>query len=159
MAKNENYDPEIYVIPVNISDNGYAVWIIKKKNLIEAIVLGAAFFLLWKLIFSPFSYIVRIASFCFTVLPVIILALTGVREESLLEFLIEYFFYIKKRRRMTFRIPREVQERKTRRLFQKKEEDTKPASPEETPKAKKEKKPKKQKPKKPKKKKTGPEDI
>lgn len=110
------YNPESYIIPANVTDNGNVLnGNIKKKSAYEAVaivVLGVAlsFGLLW--------FIPLLAKVIITVVFVMIafVALAGIKGESFVEYLIEVFFFKRKQRTMKFRLPRKEPEMKKRRL-------------------------------------------
>ena len=107
MYDEDNYIPETYYIPGNVTDNGnVAGGMLKLRNLIEAIVLGLIMLALWRLIFYPFGLIVKTIGFGLTVMPVVAFALIGIKGESLLEWCIEFIYFQKKKRVMIFEIPR-----------------------------------------------------
>lgn len=98
--------PELYIIPVNITDNGNVIrGQFQKKNFLEAAAILAVGLILSVLILKFIPMIARIIVFAiFAVIAMI--ALAGIKGESLIEFALEKSFFNRKRRIMKYRLPR-----------------------------------------------------
>lgn len=101
-----NEQPEVYVIPANITDNGNVIrGQFKKKNAYEAAAFIAVGLILSVLILGFIPLIARgIIFFIFLMLAMI--ALAGIKGESLIEFILEKIFFGRKKRVMKYRLPR-----------------------------------------------------
>lgn len=109
--KDENYERKLYIIPVNISDDtGYKGFSYKRIG--EGVVTFIIAFLLWKFIFFSFGLIVKFIAFMCLVVPLTAIAFMGIKGETLFEFLIEWVVFMKKRRKMIYKIPRKQVEKK-----------------------------------------------
>ena len=118
MYDDENYEQAQYFIPINIGDDGGVLGgRFKKRNMIEAVVIGLLLTLVWKIIFYPYDIIVKIVVYIILVIPVVLFAIIGVNNESFLEFLLEYLAYKKKRRKMKFRLPMKLSEKRKKKLL------------------------------------------
>lgn len=118
MYDDDNYEPAQYFIPINIGDDGGVLGgRFKKRNMIEAVVIGLLLTLIWKIIFYPYDIIVKIVAYIILVIPVVLFAIIGVNNESFLEFLLEYLAYKKKRRKMKFRLPMKLSEKRKKKLL------------------------------------------
>lgn len=118
MYDDENYEQAQYFIPINIGDDGGVLGgRFKKRNMIEAVVIGLLLTLVWKIIFYPYDIIVKIVAYIILVIPVVLFAIVGVNNESFLEFLLEYLAYKKKRRKMKFRLPMKLSEKRKKKLL------------------------------------------
>lgn len=118
MYDDENYEQAQYFIPINIGDDGGVLGgRFKKRNMIEAVVIGLLLTLVWKIIFYPYDIIIKIVAYIILVIPVVLFAIVGVNNESFLEFLLEYLAYKKKRRKMKFRLPMKLSEKRKKRLL------------------------------------------
>ena len=97
MSKNEREELDVYVIPPNFIESGKLFGgMFKIRNAIEAGVLaGVCTFFVFKL---PIELTNKIIILCLTALPVGIFGLLGVDGESLLEYLISVFKFLKNRR-------------------------------------------------------------
>jgi len=99
MSKKDREELDVYVIPPNFIESGKLFGgMFKMRNAIEAGVLagGCAFFV-FKL---PLSLTAKIIILCFTSLPLAIFGLMGVDGESLSEFLVSVFKFLKNRRKL-----------------------------------------------------------
>lgn len=118
MYDDDNYEQAQYFIPINIGDDGGVLGgRFKKRNMIEAVVIGLLLTLVWKVIFYPYDIIVKIVAYIILVIPVVLFAIIGVNNESFLEFLLEYLAYKKKRRKMKFRLPMKLSEKRKKKLL------------------------------------------
>ena len=118
MYDDDNYEQAQYFIPINIGDDGGVLGgRFKKRNMIEAVVIGLLLTLVWKIIFYPYDIIVKIVAYIILVIPVVLFAIVGVNNESFLEFLLEYLAYKKKRRKMKFRLPMKLSEKRKKKLL------------------------------------------
>lgn len=118
MYDDENYEQAQYFIPINIGDDGGVLGgRFKKRNMIEAVVIGLLLTLVWKIIFYPYDIIIKIVAYIILVIPVVLFAIIGVNNESFLEFLLEYLAYKKKRRKMKFRLPMKLSEKRKKKLL------------------------------------------
>ena len=100
--ENKEYDNS-YVIPENYTDSGKILGgILSLRNLIEAVVLIVGFgFIELKLI--PMQETVRIIVMIVTLLPLGLLALTGIDGDSLLQYLGHIVKFLRNRRRLHFK--------------------------------------------------------
>ena len=94
---NKN-DHDTYIIPPNFIETGtFFGGMFRARNVIEAGILvfaiGAPVFL-----FLPFGLTTRIIILCLTALPVGLVALIGISEESLSQFLVIFLKYLRNRR-------------------------------------------------------------
>ena len=97
MSKQEREELDVYVIPPNFIEGGKIFGgMFKLRNAIEAGILGggSAFFVLK----IPVSLTAKIIILCVTTLPLAIFGLIGVEGESLSEFVINVFRYLRNRR-------------------------------------------------------------
>ena len=100
--ENKEYDNS-YVMPANYIDSGKILGgILSLRNLIEAVVLIVGFgFIELKLI--PMQETVRIIVMIVTLLPLGLLALTGIDGDSLLQYLGHIVKFLRNRRRLHFK--------------------------------------------------------
>lgn len=104
-----DYQPEIYRIPINIADNGNALnGTIKTKNMTEAVIVAGIGVVISGLFLQFLSLGIRIAVFV-PFFFIALVAMIGVRGESLFEYILEVFFFKKKKRRMKYKMPRAVE--------------------------------------------------
>ena len=109
--KNEDYKRKLYYIPVNIGEG--TGWLgISTKRWVEGAITFVISLLLWRFIFFSFSPLIQFIAFMFIVVPLALIAIVGIRGESLFEFLLEWLVFLKKRRKMIFKIPRKEVEKK-----------------------------------------------
>ena len=118
--RESEYTPAEYIFPVNMSDDGGVLggWF-KKRNLIEAIVLLAAGVMIWRFFSIPLPIAGKVILFILLAVPGPILAVAGLGSRSLGEWVSERISQSKRARIMTFRIPREEEQKKS--LFSVKE--------------------------------------
>lgn len=97
MGKNEHEELDVYVIPPNFIENGKIFGgMFKLRNAVEAgLLAGVSTFLVWKI---GASLTTKIIILCVTALPLGIFGLIGIEGESLTEFVINVFRFIKNRR-------------------------------------------------------------
>lgn len=109
------YRPIEYIIPANLEGDRTIGGIFKFKCLIEAIAFFFATFAIWKFSLFSFDVTVKTIGFCLIVLPITALAAIGIKGESLIEYMLEFVNFRRKRRKMIFKIPREMQQKKKKR--------------------------------------------
>lgn len=99
MSKHEREELDVYVIPPNFIEGGKLFGgMFSMRNAIEAgILAGGCAFLVFKL---PMSVTGKIIVLCLTSLPLAIFGLWGVDGESLSQYLVNVFKFIKNRRRI-----------------------------------------------------------
>ncbi len=97
MGKHEHEELDVYVIPPNFIESGKIFGgMFKLRNAIEAGILGGGSALL---VFKiPVSLTAKIIILCVTTLPLAIFGLIGIEGESLTEFIINVFKFLKRRR-------------------------------------------------------------
>lgn len=97
MSKREREELDIYVIPPNFIESGKIFGgMFRLRNAVEAGILGGGSALL---VFKiPVSLTAKIIILCVTALPLAIFGLIGVEGESLTEFVINVFRFLKNRR-------------------------------------------------------------
>ena len=97
MGKNEHEELDVYIIPPNFIESGKIFGgMFKLRNAIEAgLLAGLAIFLVWKI---NVSLTTKIIILCVTALPLGIFGIMGIEGESLTEFVINVFRFLKKRR-------------------------------------------------------------
>ena len=66
---------------------------------------------------TTFMITVKIVAYIILVVPVVLFAIVGVNNESFIEFLLEYLAYKKKRRKMKFRLPMKLSEKRKKKLL------------------------------------------
>ena len=123
----EKYEPEIYYIPANIDNNGSLLGgLLKLKNIVETVVIDIILILMWKILTYPFSFTVKMVTFVLFILPITILCIIGINDESFLEWFFEVTIFKKKKRDMKYRLPVKLEEPekkgKLNKLFQKEKE-------------------------------------
>lgn len=105
----DDYDPIEYYIPVNLEDDGNLFGgNIKKKNLVETIVIFGITMAVWLVFTYPFGMTVKIIAFCLIPLPLTAFAVVGINNESFVEYVLEVFFFRKKQRVAKFRLPMNI---------------------------------------------------
>ena len=97
MSKHEREELDVYVIPPNFIEGGKLFGgMFKMRNAIEAgILAGGCGILVFKL---PVTLTTKIIILCVTALPLAIFGLMGVDGESLSEFVINVFKFLRNRR-------------------------------------------------------------
>ncbi len=97
MGKNEHEELDVYIIPPNFIESGKIFGgMFKLRNAVEAGALAfLSTFFVWKI---GVSLTTKIIILCVTALPLGIFGLIGIEGESLTEFVINVFRFIKKRR-------------------------------------------------------------
>lgn len=112
MSNDKNYERMIYAIPTNTASSGGTVLNgnIKTRNLIECGIFSAAAFLIWLIVTAWLPTTFKIVIFCFFNLPIGILSLVGIRQQSLGEFLKDILTFSKKKRVLLIRIPEKKEE-------------------------------------------------
>lgn len=97
MSKREHEELDVYVIPPNFIEGGKIFGgMFKLRNAIEAGILGGgSAFLVFQI---PVSLTMKIIILCITTLPLAIFGLIGIEGESLTEFVINVFRFLKNRR-------------------------------------------------------------
>ena len=99
MSRNEREELDVYVIPPNFIEGGKLFGgMFKMRNAIEAgILAGGCALLVFKL---PLSLTGKIIVLCLTSLPLAIFGLLGVDGESLSQYAVSVFKFLKNRRRL-----------------------------------------------------------
>ena len=99
MSRKEREELDVYVIPPNFIEGGKVLGgMFKMRNAIEAgILAGGCALFVFKL---PLSLTGKIIVLCLTSLPLAIFGLIGVDGESLSQFIISVFKFLKNRRRL-----------------------------------------------------------
>ena len=99
MSKNEREELDVYVIPPNFIEGGKLFGgMFKMRNAIEAgILAGGCALLVFKL---PLSLTGKIIVLCLTSLPLAIFGLLGVDGESLSQYAVSVFKFLRTRRRL-----------------------------------------------------------
>lgn len=107
----ENHNPVIYYFPVNVDDDGGVFkGRIKKRNLIEAVILFAVMLLIWKLFTFPFGLTVKVISFVALEIPTVVFSIIGVKGDSLLEYIETLITFKRRKRMMVYRLPINISE-------------------------------------------------
>ena len=99
MSRNEREELDVYVIPPNFIEGGKLFGgMFKMRNAIEAgILAGGCALLVFKI---PLSLTGKIIVLCLTSLPLAIFGLLGVDGESLSQYIVSVFKFLKNRRRL-----------------------------------------------------------
>ncbi len=99
MSRNEREELDVYVIPPNFIEGGKLFGgMFKMRNAIEAgILAGGCALLVFKL---PLSLTGKIIVLCLTSLPLAIFGLLGVDGESLSQYIVSVFKFLRNRRRL-----------------------------------------------------------
>ena len=109
-----NDQPEVYIIPSNVTDNGNVVrGLFKKKNAAEAVVVLAIGAVISFLFLSFLGFLVRMGVFIFFAL-LSAIVVVGIKGESFGEYVLETTLFKKKKRSMKYRLPRKNYEEKKR---------------------------------------------
>ena len=96
--KNEERD--IYIIPPNFIEGGTLMGgMLKTRNVVEASILGIASG--WPVMNLGFSLTTRIIILCLTALPLVLIALIGISGESLSQFILLFFSWLRNRRKLS----------------------------------------------------------
>ncbi|MBR1566543.1 MAG: PrgI family protein, partial [Oscillospiraceae bacterium] len=94
-----NEERDVYIIPPNFIEGGTLMGgMLKTRNVIEASILGIAAG--WPVMHLGFSLTTRIIILCLTALPLVLLALIGVSGESLSQFVLLFFSWLRNRRQL-----------------------------------------------------------
>ena len=97
MSDEVESEKSVYVIPQNFIEQGSLFGgTIKLRNAIEA--LSLMLLILFPVLKSGFSLTVKIVILCLTALPVGLIGVVGIGEDSLLEYVINFFKFLGKRR-------------------------------------------------------------
>lgn len=105
----DDYEPVEYYIPVNLEDDGNLFGgNIKKKNLVETVVIFLVTMMVWVVFTYPFGMTIKIIVFVAIPLPLTALAVVGINNESFVEYVLEVFFFRKKQRVAKFRLPMNI---------------------------------------------------
>ena len=117
-------EPEMYIIPANVTDNGNVInGNIKKKNAYEAAAIFVIGFLVSFLLLGFLPTIPKIIIMTFFFM-FACLAVVGIKGESLFETFLEAFFFRKKVRVMKYRLPRkDLEPKEKKRLRKERNED------------------------------------
>lgn len=97
MSKHEREELDVYVIPPNFIAGGKLFGgMFKMRNAVEAVILaGGSGLLVFKI---PTSLTMKVVILCVTSLPLAVFGLIGVEGESLTEFIINVFKFLRNRR-------------------------------------------------------------
>ena len=107
-----DYEPQEFFIPVNIEDSGGILGgRIKTRNVIEGIIILVVLGLAWKILTYPFGFIIKTLTFLLFVLMPSIVGFIGIGNESFVQWLLEVFFFKKKRRKVIFRLPMKIEKK------------------------------------------------
>lgn len=95
-----------YIIPPNFEEAGGVFGgMFKLRNVIEAIIIGLILFKGGSIALSFFDLTIRIILFVIILLPVIMISLIGINDESLTEYIQSVYFFKKRRRKLSYRLP------------------------------------------------------
>ena len=118
-----DYENEVYIIPANVTDNGNVFnGNVKKKCAYEAGIIGLIGAIFSFLLLGFLSLITKIVIMSVFVI-IGFVALFGIKGDSLIEVLLEVFFFKRKKRTMKYRLPRKDSEVKEKKLFKRKEKE------------------------------------
>lgn len=95
-------DGRIIVIPTNYTDSGKLLGLFEKRNTLEAACFALPVILLLVLL-SPFNINVNIIIGAVILVPLCGFSLFGVRDYSLLQYLLIYFKWRRDRRKITYK--------------------------------------------------------
>ena len=97
---------------MNIEDSGGILGgRIKTRNVIEGIIILVVLGLAWKILTYPFGFIIKTLTFLLFVLMPSIVGFIGIGNESFVQWLLEVFFFKKKRRKVIFRLPMKIEKK------------------------------------------------
>ena len=97
MSDDKENERSVYIIPPNFIDSGTVLGgMIKIRNAIEALIL--TLLILVPILKTEFGLTTKIVIICLTVLPVGILSIVGIGEDSLIEYIVNFLKFLKKRR-------------------------------------------------------------
>ena len=114
--KGQDYEREVYIIPGNVSDSGGIFGgRIRTRNFVEAALVALIMALIWWIATRPvMSYTVRTVLFVILIPGPVLITLIGARDESALQWLMEFIAFRRKRRQMVFCVPRVNRQGKAR---------------------------------------------
>jgi len=94
---SEEKEREIYIIPQNFIEPGSILGgTIRIRNAIEALII--TILILIPILKASLGVTTKIVIICLTALPVAIMTLIGIGEDSLVEYIVNFFRFLKKRR-------------------------------------------------------------
>ena len=97
MSDEKENEKSIYIIPPNFIETGSILGgMIKIRNAIEALIITVL--ILFPILKSNFSLTVKIVIICLTALPAGLISLIGIGEYSLIEYISNFFKFLRKRR-------------------------------------------------------------
>jgi len=97
LSESKEDEKAVYIIPENFIESGTILGgTIKLRNAIEALIITLV--VLFPILKLTLGFTGKIVIMCLTVLPVGIFALIGIGEDSLIEYIISFFKFLKKRR-------------------------------------------------------------
>ena len=110
---------ETYIIPANVTDNGNVInGNIKKKNAYEAAAILFVGVIFCFILLGFLHLIPKLIIFTVFVM-LSLVAVVGIKGDSLIETLLEAFFFNKKKRTMKYRLPRKDTELKAKKRLRK----------------------------------------
>ena len=97
MSDERESDRAVYIIPPNFIETGSILGgMIKIRNAIESLIITVL--ILFPILKSNFSLTVKIVIICLTALPAGLISLIGIGEDSLIEYITNFFKFLRKRR-------------------------------------------------------------
>ena len=97
MSDERESDRAVYIIPPNFIETGSILGgMIKIRNAIESLIITVL--ILFPILKSNFSLTVKIVIMCLTALPAGLISLIGIGEDSLIEYITNFFKFLRKRR-------------------------------------------------------------
>ena len=95
----------VYIIPGNFEEAGGVFGgIFRLRNTVEASIIAFIFFNIEKFLMQLIPITAYIVIMIVTILPTTIIALIGIKGDSLIEFVIHYFKFRKQKRVLHFRL-------------------------------------------------------
>ena len=90
MSDERESDRAVYIIPPNFIETGSILGgMIKIRNAIESLIITVL--ILFPILKSNFSLTVKIVIICLTALPAGLISLIGIGEDSLIEYITNFF--------------------------------------------------------------------
>ncbi len=97
MSDEKENERSVYIIPPNFIESGSILGgTVKIRNAVEALII--AILILIPILKSNLSFTVKIVIICLTALPVGLISLIGIGEDSLVEYITNFFKFLRKRR-------------------------------------------------------------
>jgi hypothetical protein len=107
----DNENSNVYIIPHNYEEAGGVFGgVFKFRNTIEAIIIGLILFKGGSLLFSYFDVTIRIILFVVILLPVVMVTLVGMHNESITEYIQSIYRFRQRKRVMSYRLPAYTEE-------------------------------------------------